>query len=88
MNPYATESELQYIYRQTTEALESVRYQRKVVQVLLAEARRVQAQDWIAALGPKLPELRKSSNRLSAKKTHLRRKLQSTIATNAVIAGP
>jgi hypothetical protein len=77
MNPFATESILQYDYRRCAEDLELARLKRRIVKSLLAAALRLNANDQIVVINEWLPKSKRQINRLSARRTRLRRKLDS-----------
>jgi hypothetical protein len=75
MNPNARESIPAYAFRRCCEDLEERRHERRIVRSIYVEAKRTNAKESMAIIESWLPRSRVWINRLSAKKTRLRRKL-------------
>ncbi len=76
MNPHAKETIPEYNFRRCSEDLEEARLERRFVRSLYVVAKRANAKD-AAIIESWLPRSRAYINRLSARKTRLRRKLES-----------
>jgi uncharacterized protein YydD (DUF2326 family) len=77
MNPYATENPLHYDLRKCNEAIEQTKAQRTELQDLLKQALIENATPWIGPVKEKLKELRIRLNQLCARRSALRKKLNT-----------
>lgn len=83
MNPHAKETVPEYNFRKCSEDLEQARLERRIVRSLFLEAKRTDAKKSAAMIESWLPRSRLFINRLSARKTRLRRKLEISRALAA-----
>lgn len=77
MNPNARGPALQFAYRRCCEDLQDARLKRSFVKQHLPLAIRANSVEQIATISGWLPKSRREINRLTARKTRLRRKLES-----------
>lgn len=77
MNPYATESIPQYDFRRCCEDLQVALNDHRFLRVLYVEALRTNAPFSTPKLKEWLPKSRRKLNRLYARRTRLRRKLDA-----------
>jgi hypothetical protein len=77
MNPRARETVPEYNLRRCCEDLEQARLERRFVRSLYQEAKRMDAKESARIIESWLPRSRGLINKLSTRKTRLRRKLES-----------
>jgi hypothetical protein len=77
MNPFALESPQQYALRKCNETISDKRAERAFYQGVLKQAVAQNSAAWIAEMKERLSQLRTTLNRLCARRSNLRKKLDS-----------